>query len=578
MPANVTNQDYTQQINQAFDALKYASPQQLAAVSQQVQQNPQSPEAMALAMATQYQQEMRQPRPAAPQGTVLQQKLAQLQAANTMPAGLPVVGGNQMAFNQAAAQDPMRGAGIAVAPENTPEQEQRAATGGIVALAQGGQVRGFSEGQSVIADVDPLNVLGEGYSELPSSLPGADPNTGLLPYTGRFKGPIAGRAGVTAKERANVELPDVPLGTVGGAHGRGSTNIGASPTSVGIPAAGFGAGLEGTSSLEDRLANAFSNKNIGLDTPTEDTSIKDLAAGQHAAKKISTPKTDVIHTPNPGSSAERIAQQTEEDKTTSNFANAQDLKAGLKSFFPEAYQASPELQEQMKKDLSTAKRDTVLSSLAQGLGAMLSSRSSKTGSIGEGLMQAASAYEKGSAVEQGLQDRLTNLQMVHEKALQEGDKEMAQTAFNVIMKNKEALQAAKAKQSEMAFGRGTELLKGEQSGQFDLARENLQGTNAKDLQYIKNKGEVDLETIKRMADQQGLSLTGAQGNTIMSGINQEAAEAAKLGTPWDSNTWNIKLAERLSGAKNALSGSTPTGTGTQNPLQPLGGGRFLSTP
>ena len=139
MPGIVTNQDYTKQINDAFSALKYASPQQLQAVAQQVQGNPQSPEALALAMATQFQQEARQPHPAPPQGTVLQQKLASIAPQGP---GIGAVAPNQMAFNQAAQQDPMRNAGIGAAPENTPQM----ATGGLVSLAHGGPVQGYAGG------------------------------------------------------------------------------------------------------------------------------------------------------------------------------------------------------------------------------------------------------------------------------------------------------------------------------------------------------------------------------------------------------------------------------------------------
>ena len=141
MPGIVTNQDYTKQINDAFSALKYASPQQLQAVAQQVQGNPQSPEALALAMATQFQQEARQPHPAPPQGTVLQQKLASIAPQGP---GIGAVAPNQMAFNQAAQQDPMRNAGIGAAPENTPQM----ATGGLVSLAHGGPARGYAGGGS----------------------------------------------------------------------------------------------------------------------------------------------------------------------------------------------------------------------------------------------------------------------------------------------------------------------------------------------------------------------------------------------------------------------------------------------
>ena len=141
MPGIVTNENYTKQINDAFAALKYASPQQLQFVAQQVQGNQQSPEALALAMATQFQQEARQPNPTPPQSTVLQQKLASIAPQGP---GIGAVAPNQTAFNQAAQQDPMRNAGIGAAPENTPQM----ATGGLVSLAHGGPVRGYAGGGS----------------------------------------------------------------------------------------------------------------------------------------------------------------------------------------------------------------------------------------------------------------------------------------------------------------------------------------------------------------------------------------------------------------------------------------------
>lgn len=155
MSAPVTNQAYSQQVNQAFDMLKYATPQQMQLVSQQVQQNPNSPEALAAAMAAQFQQQLRAPNPQAPQQTVLQQKLGEF--AQTSQQGLPQVGGNQMAMQQAAQQDPMRNAGIGAAPENQqapapqeqapqPQAPQQAATGGLVALAHGGEVKHFANG------------------------------------------------------------------------------------------------------------------------------------------------------------------------------------------------------------------------------------------------------------------------------------------------------------------------------------------------------------------------------------------------------------------------------------------------
>lgn len=151
MTAMITNEGYGQQVTSLFDMLKLASPEQLQTLAQTAQQNPDSPEATALAMATQYQQQANSPQ--APTQTVFQQKIAQLQQRmNPMQGGITDVGANQYAMQDAAQQDPMRNAGIGAAPENAEpapesmEQLPGAATGGIVALAHGGPVRHFAMG------------------------------------------------------------------------------------------------------------------------------------------------------------------------------------------------------------------------------------------------------------------------------------------------------------------------------------------------------------------------------------------------------------------------------------------------
>ena len=140
MSVPVTNEAYSQQNNQLFDWAKTATPQQIEAAKQGLPKD--SPLLLAIGMGVQYQQQARAPRPQAPQGTILQQKLQEFQ--QTSPQGLPQVRQNQMAMQQTAQQNPMFGAGLAVAPENTEQApQQMAATGGITALARGGEVRGF---------------------------------------------------------------------------------------------------------------------------------------------------------------------------------------------------------------------------------------------------------------------------------------------------------------------------------------------------------------------------------------------------------------------------------------------------
>lgn len=135
MAAPITNDSFSQQVTEAFNMLKYASPQQMQAAAQFVQRNPQSPEAIALAMASQWQQQMRSA-PPAPTSTILDQKLAQIPAEQ----GIVSAGANQYALQA----DPYN-AGIG------------AASGGLVALARGGEVRGFAEGDT--AGLEPSAIV-----------------------------------------------------------------------------------------------------------------------------------------------------------------------------------------------------------------------------------------------------------------------------------------------------------------------------------------------------------------------------------------------------------------------------------
>lgn len=172
------NEDYGQQVTSLFDMLKLAPPDQLQTLAQSVEQNPNSPEATALAMATQYQQQASSQQQQAPTQTIFQQKIAQLQQRmNPMQGGITDVGANQYAQQDAAQQDPMRNAGIGAAPENA-EAPQGAATGGLVALAQGGAIRHFFGGGNTTNPFAPQEIpeLGtEEYPEEEEELEPADP-------------------------------------------------------------------------------------------------------------------------------------------------------------------------------------------------------------------------------------------------------------------------------------------------------------------------------------------------------------------------------------------------------------------
>lgn len=130
---------------------------------QQLQQASQNPKYGWMAgIVAAHRTEDRAPNPPMPQGTVIGQKLAQLQGG--IPAGM----GNQQAMAQA---NPMS-MGIAAAPENIPG----AATGGLIALAHGGEVRGFSglEGSSV-GSYDPVTGIWSKHPYHESARAATDP-------------------------------------------------------------------------------------------------------------------------------------------------------------------------------------------------------------------------------------------------------------------------------------------------------------------------------------------------------------------------------------------------------------------
>lgn len=137
---------------------------QLALVSglsdQQLQQVTQDPSLGWMAgIVAQQRAEMRTPTPPQPQGTVIGNKLAQLQAPQGLPAGM----GNQQAMMGMAQANPMA-AGIAAAPENV----QGAATGGLMALAQGGPVRGFNGEEDSWVNLIPHTESGTNIYDYPS--------------------------------------------------------------------------------------------------------------------------------------------------------------------------------------------------------------------------------------------------------------------------------------------------------------------------------------------------------------------------------------------------------------------------
>jgi hypothetical protein len=413
MAAPVTNQNYTQQINQAFDMLKYATPQQMQVVSQQVQQNPNSPEAMALAMAAQYQQQARAPRPQAPQGTILQQKLQEFQ--QTSPQGLPQVGQNQMAMQQAAQQNPMFGAGLAVAPENTeqaPAPQQMAATGGITALAHGGEVRHFEDG----GYFGSFNDYGEEYQKQLQGLippPSREEAYGTVLEEDKLK---------VAKDLAEKKSKE-HTGDIGQQIDLTDRE---QPPIISIP----------TDNVKDTTApkGIASLKTKNVDPNQFDQAAANMDMGEEPVKtkysEAPIGKDDILFAPADTSSAARnqaspTAYQTLED---------------VMKFRGEEADMSEEVG-MAKEYAANARRDKGLGALVATGAGMLSAQTPNIGqAAGAGMLAGLSSYQSGAKEEQAANKDLMALQMASKKSKLQGHREAA----DIILAEKAAIKLAQA--------------------------------------------------------------------------------------------------------------------------------------
>lgn len=516
MAAPVTNQNYTQQINQAFDMLKYATPQQMQAVSQQVQQNPNSPEAMALAMAAQYQQQARAPRPQAPQGTVLQQKLAEFQ--QTSPQGLPQVGQNQMAMQQAAQQNPMFGAGLAVAPENTeqaPAPQQMAATGGITALAHGGEVRHFdgTDGSFAnLADVEEdslANIVDEedidNAGQMFDSFAKQAKNTGT-DLLDKYKSMTA------PKGVASAGLPSINLG--------------------GDPSSPTGAYKAPT------LDTAISDMGVpttGGTNPKIKSTLSDFEEAPKVKPKVKAHHSKKDSAPAPGSSAEanensptakgETYKVPEVAVTPAKALTAEESIAEYQKLLgPEA-----DMSEEVgmaREAAANASRDKGIGALVGGIGGMLSAQTPYMGqAVGAGLLSGLSSYQSG-AKEQGTADKeLMALQMAQKKSDLAGHRTAAEAYIGAQTKAATAAAEAAAKREETMLGI---------RGNYGI--EKIKGANSMEQARFRAEQEQAIQTMKLLSERQlkeyetgtlsTKSIADIYAKSMQGGNSPEEAQAA----------------------------------------------------
>jgi len=537
MSAPVTNQSYIQQNNQLFDWAKTATPQQIEAAKQGLPKD--SPLLLAIGMGVQYQQQARAPHPQAPQKTVMEQKLGEF--AQTSPQGLPSVGGNQMAMQQV---DPMRGAGIGVAPENT-SAPQQAATGGLVALARGGEIRHFVQGgplsnlnidpndpnletlfneESAAADVAVAN------EELGGSLPADDIQYGI------------GSLGKKRAEAVHKKLLD-----------KEKTDKKA-PSDKGVVSM---PGEDYTPSDISGLGNYFNKeKNTYEPAKLKTPKLREEPIGKH----------DVVQKANPTSSAARNeAAPTAKGETYSPAAIDAAIAEIARLRGPDA-----DMSEEVamaKEAMANANRDKKLGALAQGIGGMLSAQTPyMSQALGAGLLSGVSGYQQGAKEESAAEKELRALQMAQKKSALAGHREATDLYLAQQAKQREAAAAAAAKAHELGYNRETELMKGQQTGLFGQLNKQADITANLELEGFKQGNRMEQAAYEAQLKQIAAE---ADPKTRQALVTSLVAAGSKGGLTLDDVYGDL---DRWMNYVNQGSQAAPQSGGFG---QPLKGGMFL---
>lgn len=432
MSVPVTNEAYSQQNNQIFDWAKTATPQQIEVAKRGLPKD--SPLLLAIGMGVQYQQQTRAPNPQAPQKTVMEQKLGEFTQASSQ--GLPQVGQNQMAMQQTAQQNPMFGAGLAVAPENTeqpqqaPAPQQMAATGGITALARGGEVRGFEVGggANVLGGLASINLEGD-----PSS-----------PY-GQYEAPtleadmVAPKAKVKPKVKAQHSKRDTAPAP--GSSAEANEN---SPTAKG----------ETYQSLDKYLSKGVVNPNA-------------YDADSVVSNMLNSDTTPMLN------------------QDEAYIARIQKLLG------PEA-----DMSEEVgmaREAAANASRDKGLGALVATGAGMLSAKTPYMGqAVGAGLMSGLSAYQQG-AKEQGTADKeLMALQMAEKKAKLAPRRAATEAYIGAQTKAATAAAEAAARMQEIHGKSLGDLTVAQQQGLSSANVAKINAASAQAKQILANMSEMDI--------------------------------------------------------------------------------------
>lgn len=552
MSVPVTNQPYSQQNNQLFEWAKTATGPQIAAAKNGLPKD--SPLLLAIGMGVQYQQQARAPQPQAPQKTVMEQKLGEF--AQTSAQGLPSVGGNQMAMQQAAQQDPMRNAGIGAAPENipAPQPQGQAATGGLVALAHGGEVRRFVQGGGPLeAEEDDFEGEAKWYEGMGSQLAGQAKQTG--------------NELIDAYKSYTNTAPSAGLPSI---------NLGGDPSS---PTGAYKA---------PTLDTAISDMGVPTTGGTSPKIKSTLSDFETAPKAKAKPKVKAHHSkkdtaPAPGSSAEANAASP-----TAKGETYQGLKEYLSKgeVDPNAYGADSVVSSMLNKDTTPhltaeesiaeyqkllgpeadmseevamakeaargANKEKWGTALTQGIGAYLSA---PTRALGAGLLSGVSGYQQGAKEEQAANKDLMALQMAQKKSDLAGHRTAAEAYIGQQAKMAERAEEARTRIHELQLTQGSaaKVAGINAASAANVAKINAASDQAK--QMLANMSEMD-KAMFVAGTLTAKDIAAAAGSGLRGGLEWKDIQATMEGIL-------------------GMTGVGPSPAGSSQPLNPLKNNMFL---
>ena len=499
MSAPVTNQSYTQQNNQLFEWAKTATGPQIEAAKNGLPKD--SPLLLAIGMGVQYQQQARAPHPQAPQKTVMEQKLGEF--AQTSAQGLPSVGGNQMAMQQV---DPMRGAGIGVAPENTPAPQpqapqpqapQQAATGGLVALAHGGEIRHF-DGTAGSYTADPL----AGLKNL-----NVDPNDPNLETKYAEEVDAGNLANTIESLGGNVSTDSIQYGDNKYAKERAKDTrkklLTEAEDKREHPEASSAQGIASlpggiyVPSDISKLSEYLTPKGSKVDPNSYDAD----AIVANMLNKGTTPKYseqpigkhDILFAPADTSSAARNASSPTAKGETYSSADTDAAIAEIARLRGPEADISEEVAA-AKEATRSANKEKWGTALAQGLGGMLSAQTPYVGqALGAGLLSGVSGYQSGAKDEAAAEKEQRALQMAQKKANLAGHREATDIWLAQNAEQQKAEAAARVKAADLREARITALMTGQQTAEYARALEQIKiGANF-ELEGLKHINTMDKE-------------------------------------------------------------------------------------